>query len=181
MVLTTHKLTKRQRHHQMNIEKQRLVRRLSKQHATEGNNTTSHSHTPSQPNTTTPGAEITPVMIEEASRRCSIDRFRALLPPKIKTRPTYPPRFARISVRALPYAAKKFSLPWMSSEDAVTDLTGEGEGGGSTLTDELLRFTQYVTVSSAVEKRSGVGTLLLACVVVLYLYLVIHTPSHPAM
>lgn len=87
--------------------------------------------------------EITPVMIEEASIRCSIDRFRSLLPPKIKTRPTYPPRFARISTRALPCAAKKSCIPWIASCDE------EGLGEPLTLTDELLRFAEFVSVSTA--------------------------------
>jgi hypothetical protein len=133
------RLSKRQRHHQLNIEKQRVVRRLSKQRSSVDN---PHS-------TTTSISDITPVMIEEASLRCSIDRFRGLLPPKVKSTHIYPPHFARISVRALPYAAKKFSLPWLSAESPVIDLTtnsSEGYGQGSTLTDELIRFTAFVTV-----------------------------------
>ena len=163
-VQTSHKLTKRQRHHQMNIEKQRLVRRLSKQHQQ-----ASSSDVYTTTTTTTSNAipDITPDMVEEASKRCSVDRFRSLLPPKIKTKPTYPPRFAKISVRALPYAARKFSLPWMHSiENAaadmnreVIDLTASPSSSPSStscldrsLTGELLRFTEFVTVRKWVVK-----------------------------
>ena len=150
---TNKKLTKKQRFHQMNIDKQRQIKRLSKQQQ-QGHQNHSAVVTGGQLFTNNvssrDASEVSSEMVEEASLRCSIDRLRNLLPPKVKVAPpSFPPRQkgAAGAVRLLPYLPsnnKKCHLPWLSV-DEVESVKREGVCGD--LTEELLKFAEYVTVS----------------------------------